>query len=83
MAGDHILRRDFEHVLAERDADDLVEGTEDQYDTWTLGYGQGAAQPKDHATFVFTQDLDGIQKIKNNNGDEHQNRSCEHRTSPT
>ena len=43
VAGDDVLRRDLHGLLAEADADDLVEGAEDQDDAGALG---GLTRPR-------------------------------------
>ncbi len=40
VAGDDVLRRDLHGFLAERDADDLVDGAEDEDDAGTFGVGE-------------------------------------------
>ena len=52
-----------------RDAHNLVNRPEHKDDARALGLRQRAAQPEDHAAFVFAQNLDGIQKVENDNGD--------------
>jgi hypothetical protein len=76
VAGDNVLRRHFEHVLAERDADHLIEGTEDEDDSRPLGHGQSAAQTEDDTALIFAQDLDGVEQIENDNSDDDENRGC-------
>ena len=58
VAGDHVLGRNLEHILTQRDAHHLVKGPEDQDDAGPLGGGQGAAQPENHPALVLAENLD-------------------------
>ncbi len=74
VARDHVLRRNFQHLLPQRDPNHLVERPENKNDTRPLGRRQRASQPEDHSALILAQNLDGIQQIKNNDCDCNQNR---------
>ena len=50
---------------AQADSDDPVDGRKDKNDSGAFGAGKYAAEAEDHAPFVFPQDFNGIQNIKN------------------
>jgi len=68
VAGDDVLRGDLHGFLTEGDADDLVEGPEDEDDAGTFG-GRDAAEAKDDAALVLLEDLDGVDDVKDDDGD--------------
>jgi hypothetical protein len=68
IAGDDVLWRDLHGFLTEGDADDLVERAEDEDDAGTLG-GRDAAEAEDDATLVFLEDLDGVDDVEDDDGD--------------
>src|ERR1700722_2470357 len=53
VAGDDVLRGDFHRLLAERDADDLVDGAEDQDDAGAGGVVADAAEAEDDGALVL------------------------------
>jgi hypothetical protein len=74
VARDDVLRRNLEHILAQGDADNLIEWPEDQNDARPLGHRQRMAQAEDYAALVFAENLDGIENIQDNDGKENQDR---------
>ena len=68
VAGDHVLRRNFQHLLPQRDAHHLVDRPENENDAGALGRSQNAAQPEDDAALVLAQNLDGVQQVENDDG---------------
>ena len=65
----------FENFLAQGDANHLIERPEDQSDAGAFGNGQCAAKTKDHGAFVFAKDLDGVEEVEHDDGDNNQNRN--------
>src|SRR5208283_4034378 len=72
VAGDDVLGRNLEHLLAQREAHYLVDGPENQDDTRPLGRPQDAAQTENHTALILLQDLDGVEKVENDNHDHNQ-----------
>ncbi len=79
VARDDVLRGDLHRFLAERDADDLVERAKDEDDPGTRGVVPHAAEPEDDSPLVLLQDLDAIDDIKNDDGDEYEERKADDR----
>jgi hypothetical protein len=76
VAGDDVLGRDFHGLLAERDADHLFEGAEDEDDAGASRIVADAAETEDDGAFVLLEYLDGIQEIEQDDeyGDEDRQR---------
>src|SRR6202012_1491719 len=75
---DNVLRRNFHHFLPQRNADELIEWTQHEDDAGTFGRQLNAPQPENHRTLVFTQNLDAVQQVENDNSDKNQNRNADH-----
>ena len=69
VAGDDVLRRNFERFLPQRNPHHAVDRGEDQNHARTLGCAQQAAKPEDDAALVFGQDLDGAQQVNDDDDD--------------
>jgi hypothetical protein len=63
VAGDDILRGNFHGFLAQADANDLVNRTEDPDDSWSCSVGANASETEDDSTLVLLEDLDGVHDI--------------------
>jgi hypothetical protein len=74
VAGDHVLRGNLQHLLAQRDAHHLVEGPEDQMMPGPFGRRAGRGPGEDDAALVLAEDLDGVEQVEDDDGDENQNR---------
>src|SRR6185437_507095 len=74
VARNHVLRRHFKHFLAQGNAYHLIERTKNENDAWSLRRRERTAKPEDHCALVVAQNLDGVQQIQNDNGDEDQGR---------
>src|SRR5947209_16818980 len=74
VAGDDVLGRDFERLLAHVDADDPVDGAKHQDHAGTFGVLEQAAQAEDHAAFVLAQDLNGTEDVENEDYDNDENK---------
>ena len=64
VPGDDVLWRDVMDDQPEADPDHAVDGGEHQDDPRALGRGEHPAQAENHAPFVFPEDLDGAQDVK-------------------
>jgi hypothetical protein len=69
VAGDDVLRGDLHRFLTERDADDTVDGAEDEDNARACGVVTDASEPEDDGTLVFAEDLDAVEEVKNDDGD--------------
>ena len=69
VAGDDVLRGDFHGLLAERDADDGVDGAEDQDDAGAGGVVADAAETEDDGALVLLENLDGVEDVEEDDGD--------------
>ena len=78
VTGDDVLRGDFHRLLAEGDANHLVERAEDEDDAGAGGVVSDAAEAEDDATFVLLQNFDGVDKVKNDDGDDDEDGEREH-----
>src|SRR5208337_4043724 len=81
VAGDDVLGRNLEHLLAQREAHHLVDGPENQDDARPLWRSQNAAQTENHSALILLQDLDGVEQVEDNDGDydQHGNRHITYR----
>jgi hypothetical protein len=70
VARDHVLRRHFESIDAQRNAHDAVDGREDQDDARSFGLIQQAAQAEDDAALVLAQNLDGGDQVQHHDDDD-------------
>ena len=68
VACDDVLRGDLHRLLAQADADNLVDGAEDQDDAGAGGVVTDAAQAEDDGAFVLLEDLDGVEDVKQDDG---------------
>src|ERR1700728_5085436 len=75
VAGDDVLRKDFEGFLAQRNANNPVDRREYQNDAVPFGRGQQPTQAKDYAAFIFSQYFDGTEKVDNDNDDQDSKKS--------
>src|SRR5262249_15199474 len=66
VAGDDVLRGNFQRRLAEVDANHAVDRGKHQNDAWSFGVRQQSAQQEDHATLIFAQDFDGVDDVEPN-----------------
>ena len=82
VAGDDVLRRDFQDLLSQGDADDLVEGAEDEDDSGAFRLGRSAAEAEDDATLVLAKNLDRAEEIKRDYQNNDENRNTEHGEPP-
>ena len=69
VAGDDVLRGDLHGLLAQGDADDLVDGAEDEDDAGAGGVVADAAEAEDDGALVLLEDLDGVEDVKEDDGD--------------
>ena len=63
--------RDFHGFLAERDADDGVDGWEDEDDAGAGGGAADAAEAEDDAALVLLEDFDGVEEVDNEDDDDY------------
>ena len=61
VAGDHVLRRNLQHLLAKRNAHHLVKRPENKNDARSLRRSQHSAQAEDDPALILSKNLDGIQ----------------------
>jgi hypothetical protein len=78
VAGDDVLRRNFEDFLAERDPDDLIERAKDEDDTRPFGLRQHLAEPEDDAALIFAKNNDRAKEIQDKDDKEDQYRDATH-----
>ncbi len=80
VAGDDVLRRDFQRLLAQVHAHHAVQRGEDQDNARAFRIFQEAAQAEDHAALVLAQDLDGIDDVQADDDDSNKkgNSDSEH-----
>jgi hypothetical protein len=81
VAGDDVLRGDLHGLLAQADADDLVEGAEDEDDAGALGGLADAAEAEDDGALVLLEDLDGVDDVERENGENDEQRNGHAQTS--
>ena len=73
VAGDDVLRRNFQRFLPQRNAHHAVDRAEHQNDARALGLAQQAPEPEDDAALIFSQDLDGTQQVDDKDDDSNGN----------
>jgi len=73
VAGDDVLGWDLHDLLAERDANHLIEGAEDQNNAGALGWDD-VAEAEDDAALVLFEDLNGADEVENDDDAEEQDR---------
>ncbi len=78
VAGDDVLRRDLHGLLAEGDANDLVEGAEDPDDAGALGGLLHAAEAEDDAALILFEDVEGVDEVEDDDGDGEEERERHH-----
>ena len=69
VAGDDVLRRNFERFLPQRNAHHAVDRAEDQNYARALGVPLQAPEPEDDAALIFSEDLDGTQQVNDEDDD--------------
>ena len=74
IAGDDVLRGDFESLLAQIDADHLLHGRKDKDEAGTFGILLQAAKGEDYAALILAQNLDAIDEIQENDDECSDNR---------
>ena len=67
--------RDFHGFLAEGDADDLVDGAEDEDDAGAGGVVADAAEAEDDGALVLLEDLDGVEEVEEDDGEDEEQRN--------
>jgi len=70
VAGDDVLCGDFHGLLTEGDADDLVDGADDEDEAWALGGALHAAEAEDDAALVLLEDVDGVDEVEDDDGED-------------
>jgi hypothetical protein len=78
VAGDDVLRGDFHRLLAETDADDLVEGAEDPDEAWARGCLLDPAEAKNDASLVLFEDVEAVDEVENYYDDGEEQRERHH-----
>lgn len=78
VAGDDVLRGDFHSLLTEGDADDLVEGAEDEDDAGAFGVLADATETEDDPTLILFEDFDGADEVKSNDDNDKKDGSIDH-----
>ena len=73
VAGDDVLRRNFDRLLSKRDAHHAVERSEHQNHARPFGRTQQTSEAEDDAALIFSQDLDGTQQVDDNDDDTNGN----------
>src|SRR5262249_35784949 len=71
IAGDDVLRRNLQRLLAQIDPYHPVHRSKDQDDSRALGVGEQASEAEYYAPLVFAQDLDGTEKIQTKDDADH------------
>src|SRR5258708_17122896 len=74
VAGDDVLRGNLHRLLAETDANDLVEGAKDPDDAGALGGLPHASQSKDNASLILFQDVEGVDQVEEDDDDGEEDR---------
>ena len=75
VAGNDVLRRNFQRLLPQRHAHDAVNRREYQSHARPFRRGQQPSQAKDHAALIFGQNLDGTEKVNDDNDDDDRAKS--------
>jgi hypothetical protein len=70
IAGDDVLRRNLEGLLAQRNAHHAVDRSKNQNHARALGCDQ-AAKTEDDAALIFSQNLDGTEQVDDDDDDEN------------
>ena len=68
VAGNHVLSWNLEHVLSQRDANHRLHRPEDKDDAWPVWRWRNATQGEDHTALVLAENLDAVEHVENENG---------------